>query len=181
MTTQLNKRNKLIQEDLAQFRGTERYWRTGAPWHPFLYTDGVQHVAEHGEAYWILDLIGSWQGEPQVKHDPMLKDIQFWTLIVNDDSSAEMRCERDEGDVVVRQEISCTDFPLPEIRFISRTYGASGNTRVNSVPDVHKTTGCCYFLLSTKLLTPPLRRRFHPLMLFLRNLFLDRAMGDRRG
>ena len=117
MTTQLNKRNKLVQGDLAQFRGTEQYWRTGVPWHPFLYTDGVQHVAEHGEAYWILDLVGSWQGEPQVKHDPMLQDIQFWILTVNENQSAVMRCERDRNDVVVRQEIAYTDFPLPEIRF----------------------------------------------------------------
>jgi hypothetical protein len=101
-------KKSLKAEDLSHFTGTVNYWRTGMPWHPFVYTDGVRHVVTDGEALWILDLIGSWQPEPQVKNDPMLQDMQFWTLTVNDDHSAEMRCERDKDDVAVQQKYDAT-------------------------------------------------------------------------
>lgn len=119
MTTNKPKRDTtlLTESDLRQFTGTTRYWRSGSPFHPFLYTDGVQHVASHGEAYWLLDLIGSWQIEPEVKNDPMLLEMQFWTLTVHENSSAVAICERDSGDVAVSQRIPYTDFPLQEIRF----------------------------------------------------------------
>ena len=45
----------------------------------------------------------------------MLRDMQFWTLSVKDNSAA-LICERDEGDIVIRQNIEYTDFPLPSIR-----------------------------------------------------------------
>ena len=46
----------------------------------------------------------------------MLQQIQFWKLVVNDDRSALLVCERDEGDVAVSQEIPFTDFPLKQVR-----------------------------------------------------------------
>jgi len=42
--------------DLAHFTGTEQIWRHGLVRH-IVYTDGVQHVAEAGEAYWLVDKI----------------------------------------------------------------------------------------------------------------------------
>lgn len=117
MTTNKPKKDTTLTEsDLRQFTGTTRYWRSGLPLHPFLYTDGVQHVACHGQAYWLLDLIGSWQREPEVKNDPMLLEMQFWTLTVHENLSAVATCERDSDDVVVRQKIPHTDFPLQTIR-----------------------------------------------------------------
>ncbi|RZM77792.1 DUF6876 family protein [Leptolyngbya iicbica] len=116
MTTEYEKPT-LKEEDLGHFRGTSQYYRYPVPWVPFLYTDGVQYVVSKGDAYWILDLIGSWQGEKEVKGDSMLQQIQFWTLTVNEDRTAEMKCERDSGDVAVVQKIKLTDFPLPRIRF----------------------------------------------------------------
>ena len=107
----------LKEEDLSQFRCTSRYYKNSIPWQPFIYTDGVKYVAEVGEAYWILDLIGSWQSEQVVKDDTMLQKIQFWNLTVNENSNAEMICERDSGDVAVRQKICYTDFPLRKIQF----------------------------------------------------------------
>lgn len=115
--TNRNEKTTLTEVDLRHFHGTEHYWCTGIPFHPFVYTDGVRHVAEKGSAYWLLDLIGSWQFEKVVKHDKALQDIQFWTLTVNDDQSAEAICERDQGDIAVRQKLEYTDFPLSKIRF----------------------------------------------------------------
>ncbi len=102
----------LNKSDLTQFTGTTRYYKhlTG-----LLYTDGVQYVAEQGKAYWLIDAIVSWQFDPNIQKDPMLQDIQFWKLKVNQDNSAVLICERDSGNVAVTQEIKLTDFSLPKI------------------------------------------------------------------
>jgi len=41
----------LSKSDLAQFTGSENWYRHGIN-RNVLYTDGAQHVAEHGGAYW---------------------------------------------------------------------------------------------------------------------------------
>ncbi|MBD1919461.1 MULTISPECIES: DUF6876 family protein [Cyanophyceae] len=103
----------LTEDELSQFTGTSQYYQ-----HPLgvLYTDGVQYMAERGGGYWIIDVIAAWQLHPQVALDPMLQQIQFWKLIVHDDGSATMLCERDTDDVAVSQRIPLTDFPLKQLR-----------------------------------------------------------------
>lgn len=103
----------LTEADLAQFIGSEVFYQN-----PFgvRYTGGVKYMAEHGGAYWLIDAIASWQNNPKVRNDRMLQDIQFWKLTVNEDQSATLICERDEGDIAITQYIPFTDFPLQEIR-----------------------------------------------------------------
>ena len=102
----------LTAAELAQFTGTTTYYS-----HPLglRYTDGVQYLAERGGAYWLLDAIASWQGDERVSQDPMLQQMQFWRLTVNDDRSALLVCDRDKGDMAVSQEIAWTNFPLEQI------------------------------------------------------------------
>ncbi|MEM9447015.1 MAG: DUF6876 family protein [Cyanobacteria bacterium P01_E01_bin.6] len=107
-------RHDLTESDLARFTGSDVIYK-----HPVFnirYTEGVQYMAEHAGAYWLIEAIASWQFEPQVREDPMLQEIQFWALTVNDDSSAVLVCERDTDDVVVTQSIAMTDFPLRSIK-----------------------------------------------------------------
>lgn len=103
----------LSEGELSQFTGTSQYYQ-----HPLgvLYTDGVHYMAERGGAYWLLDLIAIWQLHPRIAQDPMLQQIQFWTLTVNDDRSAQLICERDSDDIAVTQRIPFTDFPLKMLR-----------------------------------------------------------------
>ena len=103
----------LTEADLAQFTGTSTYYQHSLG---VQYTDGVRYLAEHAGAYWLIDAIASWQIDPRVHRDPMLQQIQFWKLVVNDDRSALLVCERDEGDIAVSQEIPFTDFPLKQVR-----------------------------------------------------------------
>lgn len=102
----------LTEADLAQFTGTTNYYQHSLG---IQYTDGVQYLAENGQAYWLIDAIAAWQFDRRVKRDPMLQEIQFWKLTVNEDRSALLVCERDEGDVAVSQSIPFTDFPLKRI------------------------------------------------------------------
>ena len=79
---------KTLQEaDLRQFTGTEHWYR-----HPLarkvLYTDGVQHVAEQGEAYWLLDSLAFAQALPAVA----AVELQFWILTVRRDRTATLSC-----------------------------------------------------------------------------------------
>ncbi|WP_348256593.1 DUF6876 family protein [Leptolyngbya sp. PL-A3] len=115
--TNRNEKTTLTDADLHRFTGTAHYWRTGSPLHPFVYTDGVRYVLENGGVYWLLDIIGEWQRARSVRSNTALQQLQFWTLTVKADHSAEVICELDKGKVVVRQKILYTDFPLPKIEF----------------------------------------------------------------
>ena len=93
-----------LEEDLRQFTGTEHYYRhfTG-----LVYTDGVRHLAERAGAYWLIDLVASYQ------HKLRSVPFQVWELRVNDDHSARITMREDDGQPLkVRQEIEYADFPL---------------------------------------------------------------------
>ena len=103
---------KEIQEALSHCYGTESYYRVrSVPL--FLLTDGVKTLCDMAECYWLLDIIASYQSGCRL--DSMLKEMQFWKLVVSDHKGI-VTCERDENDVAITQHIESTDFPLPEIK-----------------------------------------------------------------
>lgn len=103
----------MSESELSQFIGTSQYHQ-----HPLgvVYTDGLQYMAERGGGYWIIDAIAAWQSDARIYRDPMLQQIQFWILTVDDDGSALLRCERDTDDIAVSQTIPFTDFPLKTLK-----------------------------------------------------------------
>ena len=60
-----------IETALTSFYGTENYYQHRLS--GLVYTDGVKFVAEHCEAYWLIDAIGSFQ--PACRKDEMLQDM----------------------------------------------------------------------------------------------------------
>jgi len=102
----------LSEADLAQFTGTEHWYRHGLV-RNVLYTDGVKHVADAGGAYWLIDEIAFAQhSERAVAAQP----FQVWKLTVQD-SAAVLTCEDGNEHRVSLKRIEYTDFPLPEISF----------------------------------------------------------------
>ena len=101
-----------LQTSLLQFTGTENYYKhlLGV-----IYTDGVRHLCETAECYWLLDVISSYQPQLRRHKDFRLHSMQFWTLKVIG-SLGIVTCRAD-SDVVpaIEQKIPYTDFPLPEI------------------------------------------------------------------
>src|SRR5262245_54950353 len=101
--------------DLAQFTGSETWYRhiTG-----FLYTDGVQYLAEHAGCYWLIDEISFRQRFKRVRAE----EFQAWTLRVTG-SKAVLTCEDGNHNVVHTKRIEFTDFPLPAMTlwFTNRT------------------------------------------------------------
>lgn len=105
---------ELIRASLAEYCGTEQYYRSLN----FVYTDGVKAMAELCGAYWLIDLIASWQVEKRVRTKP----FQVWELTVQDDRGS-LTMREDGGEpILAHQHIEYTDFPLGEIKF----YVASG-------------------------------------------------------
>lgn len=100
-----------LRSSLRNFTGTTEYFRHLSG---LRYTDGVQFLAETAGAYWLLDLIASWQ--PKALRDAWLQEFQLWELFVRDDQSAVVVCSRDSEDKAFQQEIEYTDFPLEYVK-----------------------------------------------------------------
>lgn len=100
-----------IRDSLAQFSGSENRYRH---WSDLVFTDGIKYMAESCQAYWLIEVIASYQH--LFRKDPMLGQIQLWTLHKVEKGGWELICERDSGDVAIRQIIEFSDFPLDEIK-----------------------------------------------------------------
>ena len=106
--------NKTItQNDLAQFSGTENYYR----YHTLLLTDGTFYLAESAECFWLMDVIWShamenrWYGK---------EDFITCKLTVQD-TVGDIVFDDGNGNILVTQHILFTDFPLAKIElFIVR-------------------------------------------------------------
>jgi hypothetical protein len=112
MQSVIQKKKTLIADDLAQFTGTEQWYRHSIN-RSILYTEGAQHVAEHGEAYWLLDEIALIQ---PYDRKVAAEEFQVWTLTVRPDRTATLACDDGNGNVVFSKEIPYTDFPLDTIK-----------------------------------------------------------------
>ena len=74
----------LSKSDLAQFTGSDNWYRHSIN-RNVLYTDGAQHVAEHGGAYWLLDEIAIIQ---PFNKAVATEKFQVWKLAVRPDQTA---------------------------------------------------------------------------------------------
>ncbi|BAZ36896.1 hypothetical protein NIES4101_28160 (plasmid) [Calothrix sp. NIES-4101] len=105
-----------IESQLEQFTGTTTYYRKSFLFPNFVLTDGTLYLAEVCKAYWLLNLIASFQEHEDIKNNPYLqRGTQFWELEVKD-SKGLLTCECDEEKTVIKQRIDDTDFPLQKIR-----------------------------------------------------------------
>lgn len=95
--------------DLSGFHGTENWYKNTFG---LLYTDGIAYLAEEAGAYWLIDLVDSYQ--------PKFKDVPFqlWKIELVGDNSAivTMRKDTDEPSLIM-QKVEYTDFPLSELEF----------------------------------------------------------------
>jgi hypothetical protein len=109
MTTETETKKTLNEADLANFTGSENWYRHWLG--KSLYTDGVKYVADQAGAYWLIDEIAINQTVPKVRAE----EFQVWTLKVSG-SKGVLICDDGNGNVVFTKRIEHTDFPLPEIK-----------------------------------------------------------------
>ncbi len=107
----------ITKTDLMQFTGSQQWYRHGLV-RKVLYTEGVQYIAEHAHAYWLIDEIAFGQCVPAIA----AQEFQHWKLTVDlERKSAVLTCEDGDDNIVARKKIEYTDFPLDESGSISST------------------------------------------------------------
>jgi hypothetical protein len=120
-----------LQKELQQCSGTENYYRT--MFSKLVYTDGIKLLADRAGAYWLIDVIASYQR--QCDRDEMLQDFQLWYLVRPDSeliphlshahqNGCIITCWTDTPSTAatpkIRQDVPLTDFPLPDIKLYVR-------------------------------------------------------------
>lgn len=101
-----------IKNELEQFRGTETWFRHSL-FRKFLYTEGVQFLAEEAGCYWLLDMIFGFQYEIEAVRAEV---FQTWDMTINEDKTATLSCGDGNDHTVFTHILDYTDFPLPKIR-----------------------------------------------------------------
>jgi hypothetical protein len=94
-----------LNDSFNHFIGTEHYFshliRT------CVFTDGVKAMADQYQAYWLIDVIVSYQITKRIKGIP----FQIWS-ITSTEGKATIEMRQDTGQpVLVRQQVPFTDFP----------------------------------------------------------------------
>jgi hypothetical protein len=101
-----------LYRELNQFTGLTALHRHWLP--RFHYTEGVRFLAERTRCYWLIDLIAILQ--LRTWKDAWLRQFQLWELFVKDGRGV-LVCSRDSDDVVFRERIESTDFPIAYVHF----------------------------------------------------------------
>ena len=106
MKTAEAKRFKDNPSDLCQFYGTEMYHRDTLMVN-MVYTDGVQHVAETRQAYWLIMFIYA-----RYVHMKVFKNEPFITIeMTTEDETAEVVFTDGNNNILHVEEIGYTDYP----------------------------------------------------------------------
>jgi len=130
--------NTLTHDQLKQFTGDLIRFRHGVN-SRVIYTPDVRFLAEHGGAYWLIDVIASYLTpyfiEKPAQDDGRIHHLHFWRLDVAPNLSACVTARADAGcPPFVSQEIPFTDFPL---EFVSVWAGFDGRLWTLYLPFEH--------------------------------------------
>ena len=98
-----------VNELLNAFSGTEHLYRHQLS--GFVYTDGVAHLAEKYECYWLIDAVLSHQLDGRVSEE----DFQVWKLKRLTNFQFILVCEDGNDNVITKQEIPFSDFTADEV------------------------------------------------------------------
>lgn len=98
------KEMKDLNNEFTAFYGTENYYQHWTK--KGIFTDGVKEMADQFKAYWLIDVVFSYQ-DKKIGSIP----LQVWSITsTGDKATVEMKEDSDQP-VLVNQEIPLTDFP----------------------------------------------------------------------
>lgn len=97
---------KTLIENLSQFTGTSQYYRISRT---TLLTDGAYFLAEHAGAFWLMLAFASYLN--QLNPDDWFAVLKLHVI----ESSALLRLEDGNDNLIASQQIEYTDFPLSNI------------------------------------------------------------------
>jgi hypothetical protein len=101
-----------FENNLEWFTGSTQLYEHIISDYKMLITEGVKYLAEEGHAYWLLDLILSYQWTPKF----FKEEFQVWTLTKQRDESWLIECTDGNNGYITHQHIPFSDFPLETIR-----------------------------------------------------------------
>jgi hypothetical protein len=102
---------KQLKTTLQTFTGTQEYFKIKP--YDFVYTEGVQYLANNAECYWLLNEIGLANMFSKAVKETT---FQVWKLKVNTKTKeAELFLTDDDKALIFIKKIQYTDFPLEEI------------------------------------------------------------------
>jgi hypothetical protein len=96
---------------LQGFIGTEEYHKLSLI--PVNCTDGIKAMAEKAKAFWLVDVICSYQVEAKIRKVP----FQLWEIRVKDGIGLVTMREDTGCPTKVSQKIDYTDFPEGTMKF----------------------------------------------------------------
>ena len=103
--------------ELDQFTGSMEWHRWSPLFRRDLLTDGAYYLAEKAQAYWLMDLIASWQPEISkgLRHEayaPDGIDFQVWRIVLDGKGGCTVIADDGNGNELARQRVAYTDFPI---------------------------------------------------------------------
>ena len=102
----------MLDNDLDMFTGTENW--TKHQFGALLFTDGIKHLREAANCFWLVDAIASHQSDAL---DKKADGFQLWLFESNGKGGGTLTCRADTGTKpFVTQEIEFTDFPFDQFR-----------------------------------------------------------------
>lgn len=99
---------KQLEINLAQFTGTENYYKFNLFLRDAVMTEGAKYLAEEAGCFWLYDILCSVQSLPKVRAE------EFQVLRFNKAKKL-VTVEDGNYNVLYSQKILSTDFPLDEI------------------------------------------------------------------
>jgi len=92
-----------LNNQFKGFIGTENYYQHFGG----VFTDGIKEMAERFKAYWLIDVVFSYQ-DKKIKSIP----FQIWEIVTTDSFRATVKMKEDTNQpILIKQEIEFTDFP----------------------------------------------------------------------
>ncbi|QHT65370.1 hypothetical protein GXP67_01100 [Rhodocytophaga rosea] len=99
--------------NLQYFTGTENYYTHGIGALKILLTDGCKYVAEEAQAYWLFDIVLSYQMHTHIRNEA----FQHWELKKQLQEGWMITCDVGDRKILAKQTISYSDFPFIIIGF----------------------------------------------------------------
>ena len=97
-------------DNFGNSNGSENFYNSSLPFRGqgFLYTDGVKSMAETCGAYWLIDLVVSYQGTREIN----LQRFQVWELKRKKDCKFSVLATDGNDNRIASQQIPFSDFPF---------------------------------------------------------------------
>lgn len=112
-----------IINELEQYHGTETYYRVGFG-KKYVMTDGIKRMADLCECHWLIDIV--WAAFPKMKKH----DFQLWKIEKTKNDEALVTASDGNDNIIYKQKIKYTDFPLDSYEFYCINGSLDGITSV---------------------------------------------------